>query len=118
MDALFLWSGSDTAQDVCARKSRGAQTFESRRLPDLGRDCPCLPDIQKHCPFISNPKSSQIFYTAQTALAYSVGNVSHGMANNGMTDAQRAGLPVADPEYRVRCVPFRYSCNTRWILNA
>ncbi|BAE66420.1 unnamed protein product [Aspergillus oryzae RIB40] len=43
-----------------------------------------------------------LFYTAQTALAYSVGNVAHGLANNGMTDAQRAGLSLDDPEYRYR----------------
>ncbi|KAE8370866.1 hypothetical protein BDV27DRAFT_165021 [Aspergillus caelatus] len=43
-----------------------------------------------------------LFYTAQTALAYSVGNVAHGLANNGMTDAQRAALSVDDPEFRFR----------------
>lgn len=48
--------------------------------------------------------SLKLFYTAQTALAYSVGNVAHGLANNGMTDAQRAGLSLDDPEYRYRCV--------------
>ncbi|KAE8345550.1 hypothetical protein BDV24DRAFT_159411 [Aspergillus arachidicola] len=45
-----------------------------------------------------------LFYTAQTALAYSVGNVAHGLANNGMTDAQRAGLSLDDPEYRFRVI--------------
>ncbi|UDD65586.1 hypothetical protein AFCA_012762 [Aspergillus flavus] len=45
-----------------------------------------------------------LFYTAQTALAYSVGNVAHGLANNGMTDAQRAGLSLDDSEYRYRMV--------------
>ncbi|QMW48378.1 hypothetical protein G4B11_011896 [Aspergillus flavus] len=45
-----------------------------------------------------------LFYTAQTALAYSVGNVAHGLANNGMTDAQRAGLSLDDPEYRYRVI--------------
>ncbi|PIG88515.1 hypothetical protein AARAC_001025 [Aspergillus arachidicola] len=46
----------------------------------------------------------RLFYTAQTALAYSVGNVAHGLANNGMTDAQRAGLSLDDPEYRFRVI--------------
>ncbi|KAK6812489.1 hypothetical protein RU639_011735 [Aspergillus parasiticus] len=45
-----------------------------------------------------------LFYTAQTALAYSVGNVAHGLANNGMTDAHRAGLSLDDPEYRFRVI--------------
>ncbi|RAQ58108.1 hypothetical protein COH20_007687 [Aspergillus flavus] len=45
-----------------------------------------------------------LFYTAQTALAYSVGNVAHGLANNGMTDAQRAGLSLDDSEYRYRVI--------------
>ncbi|KAB8235699.1 uncharacterized protein BDW43DRAFT_25348 [Aspergillus alliaceus] len=44
------------------------------------------------------------FYTAQTALAYSVGNVAHGLANNGMTDAQRATLSVNNQEYRERVI--------------
>ncbi|KAF5863367.1 hypothetical protein ETB97_010247 [Aspergillus alliaceus] len=44
------------------------------------------------------------FYTAQTALAYSVGNVAHGLANNGMTDAQRATLSVDNQEYRERVI--------------
>ncbi|GAQ35537.1 hypothetical protein ASPNIDRAFT_194165 [Aspergillus niger] len=33
-----------------------------------------------------------VFYTAQVALAYSVGNAAHGLANNSMTEAQRAAL--------------------------
>ncbi|KAF7589611.1 hypothetical protein BBP40_004025 [Aspergillus hancockii] len=45
-----------------------------------------------------------LFYTAQTALAYSVGNVAHGLANNGMTDVQRAALSLDDPEYRYRVI--------------
>ncbi|KAB8074039.1 hypothetical protein BDV29DRAFT_127641 [Aspergillus leporis] len=45
-----------------------------------------------------------LFYTAQTALAYSVGNVAHGLANNGMTDAQRAALSLDDPEYQFRVI--------------
>lgn len=46
----------------------------------------------------------QLFYTAQSALAYSVGNASHGLANNGMTDAQRAALSPDDLEYQFRYV--------------
>ncbi|RHZ66748.1 uncharacterized protein CDV56_108480 [Aspergillus thermomutatus] len=45
-----------------------------------------------------------LFYTAQTALAYSVGHDAHGLANNGMTDAQRAALSHDDPEYRLRVI--------------
>ncbi|RFU73934.1 hypothetical protein TARUN_8315 [Trichoderma arundinaceum] len=43
-----------------------------------------------------------MFYIAETSLAYSVGNVANGLANNGMTDAQRAALSPDDPEYRLR----------------
>lgn len=46
----------------------------------------------------------QIFYTAQTALAYSVGNVASGLANNSMTALQRAALSPHDPEYHARYV--------------
>ncbi|KAH2582165.1 hypothetical protein KXV99_009318 [Aspergillus fumigatus] len=45
-----------------------------------------------------------IFYTAQTALAYSVGRVAHGLANNSLTDAQRAALSPDDPEYRAAVI--------------
>ncbi|KAJ6118227.1 hypothetical protein N7471_013694 [Penicillium samsonianum] len=45
-----------------------------------------------------------IFYTAQTALAYSVGNVAGGLANNNMTAAQRATLSPHNPEYRARVI--------------
>ncbi|KAJ5288924.1 hypothetical protein N7478_001954 [Penicillium angulare] len=43
-----------------------------------------------------------IFYTAQTALAYSVGTFAGGLANNSMTTAQRSALLVTDPEYHSR----------------
>jgi hypothetical protein len=46
----------------------------------------------------------QLFYTAQAALAYSVGNAAQDLANNSMTDAQRAALSPDDQEYRFRCV--------------
>ncbi|KAJ5684725.1 uncharacterized protein N7477_001070 [Penicillium maclennaniae] len=45
-----------------------------------------------------------IFYTAQTALAYSVGHLAHGLANNSMTSAQRASLFPSDPEYVQRVI--------------
>ncbi|QSS53272.1 hypothetical protein I7I53_00475 [Histoplasma capsulatum var. duboisii H88] len=44
------------------------------------------------------------FYTIETALAYSVGNVAKGLANNGMTDEQRAALSPDNPEYRLRII--------------
>lgn len=46
----------------------------------------------------------QAFYSAQAALAYSIGNIAHGLANNGMTDAERAALSPSDPEYQARYV--------------
>ncbi|KAI1424340.1 hypothetical protein F5Y12DRAFT_462697 [Xylaria sp. FL1777] len=45
-----------------------------------------------------------LFYTAQTALGYNVGNVAHGLANNGMTDAERLALSPNDPEYHNRVI--------------
>jgi hypothetical protein len=56
------------------------------------------------CQSFANAYSEQVFYTAQTALAYSVGHVAHGLANNGLTDAQRAALSPDDPEYRAAYV--------------
>ncbi|BCS05647.1 hypothetical protein ALUC_10028S [Aspergillus luchuensis] len=45
-----------------------------------------------------------VFYTAQVALAYSVGNAAHGLANNSMTEAQRAALAPDSTEYRERII--------------
>jgi len=44
----------------------------------------------------------QICYSVETALAYSVGNAAHGLANNGMTPEQRANLSPDDPEWALR----------------
>ncbi|KAL6808475.1 hypothetical protein J3E69DRAFT_351473 [Trichoderma sp. SZMC 28015] len=43
-----------------------------------------------------------LFYIAETCLAYSVGNAANGLANNNMTDEQRAALSPDDPEYHLR----------------
>ncbi|PYI01616.1 hypothetical protein BO78DRAFT_327150 [Aspergillus sclerotiicarbonarius CBS 121057] len=45
-----------------------------------------------------------IFYTAQVVLAYQVGETAHGLANNSMTDAQRAALAPDSAEYRARVI--------------
>ncbi|KAI1250959.1 hypothetical protein MGN70_008020 [Eutypa lata] len=45
-----------------------------------------------------------LFYSTQTALAHSVGSVAHGLANNGITDAERAALSPDDPEYQMRII--------------
>ena len=44
----------------------------------------------------------QICYSVETALAYSVGNAAHGLANNGMTPEQRASLSPDSPEWALR----------------
>ena len=57
----------------------------------------------KHLAHISRANECvQLFYVAETALAFSVGNVAHGLANGGMTDEQRAALSPTDPEYHLR----------------
>ncbi|KJR88211.1 uncharacterized protein SPSK_07260 [Sporothrix schenckii 1099-18] len=43
-----------------------------------------------------------VVYAAETALAYTVGAYWHGMANSGMTDAERAALSPDSEEYRMR----------------
>ncbi|RJE19148.1 hypothetical protein PHISCL_08511 [Aspergillus sclerotialis] len=43
-----------------------------------------------------------VFYAAQSALGYEVGQASHGLANNSMTEAQRESLSPSDPEYQLR----------------
>ncbi|KAJ5834591.1 hypothetical protein N7447_000617 [Penicillium robsamsonii] len=45
-----------------------------------------------------------VLYTAQASLAHSVGNVSNGLANNGMTTAQREALLPDNPTYRARVI--------------
>ncbi|KAL6399040.1 hypothetical protein AUP68_17578 [Ilyonectria robusta] len=43
-----------------------------------------------------------ITYSAETGLAYSVGNIAHGLANNSMTDAERKALDPNSEEYALR----------------
>ncbi|GAB7324987.1 hypothetical protein MBLNU13_g08792t1 [Cladosporium sp. NU13] len=43
-----------------------------------------------------------ICYSVETALAYSVGNAAHGLANNGMTPEERASLSPDSPEWALR----------------
>ncbi|OAA50728.1 hypothetical protein ISF_09346 [Cordyceps fumosorosea ARSEF 2679] len=45
-----------------------------------------------------------LFYTAQTTLGYNVGHAAHGLANNGMTETQRASLDPNSDEYMRRVV--------------
>ncbi|KAM0559927.1 hypothetical protein ACHAPJ_003877 [Fusarium lateritium] len=45
-----------------------------------------------------------IFYTIQTTLAYNIGILAHGLANNGMTDAERAALSPNSQEYDFRII--------------
>ncbi|KAF5510889.1 hypothetical protein CGCS363_v003667 [Colletotrichum siamense] len=45
-----------------------------------------------------------IFYTIQSTLAYEVGNIAHGLANNGMTDDERTALSTTDPEFTLRVI--------------
>ncbi|KAK4230343.1 hypothetical protein QBC38DRAFT_469286 [Podospora fimiseda] len=45
-----------------------------------------------------------LLYSLQTTLGYEIGNLAHGMANNGMTDAQRAALSPLDPEWDMRVI--------------
>ncbi|WQF82341.1 hypothetical protein CDEST_07355 [Colletotrichum destructivum] len=45
-----------------------------------------------------------LFYTVQSTLAYSVGSVAHGLANNGMPDKKRAALSPNDTEYELRII--------------
>ncbi|CAI7586528.1 unnamed protein product [Penicillium glandicola] len=45
-----------------------------------------------------------ILYSVQAALAYSVSSVSNGLANNGMTTAQREALSSDSATYRARVI--------------
>lgn len=45
-----------------------------------------------------------LLYSTQSTLGYEIGHLAHGLANNGMTDAQRAALPSSDPEYNMRVI--------------
>jgi hypothetical protein len=48
--------------------------------------------------------SFQLIYSAQCTLGYSVGVLARGLANNGMSDAQRSALSPNDSEYGWRYV--------------
>ncbi|KAI0437963.1 hypothetical protein F4803DRAFT_536810 [Xylaria telfairii] len=45
---------------------------------------------------------AMLIYSAETALAYSVGAVAMGLANNGMTEEERRTLDPNSPEYHTR----------------
>ncbi|KAK3987622.1 hypothetical protein QBC44DRAFT_245603 [Cladorrhinum sp. PSN332] len=45
-----------------------------------------------------------LLYTIQSTLGYEIGNLAHGLANNGMTDAERAALSPLDPEWDMRVI--------------
>jgi hypothetical protein len=59
-----------------------------------------------HCGLLATHVKSlvQIIYSAQCTLGYNVGVLARGLANNGMSDAQRSALSPSDPEYEWRCV--------------
>lgn len=44
----------------------------------------------------------QCVYSVETYLAYSVGALWHGLANNGMTDEERRLLDPSGEEHRLR----------------
>lgn len=102
MDVIFNWRHRDNSQNIRSGKSGGLEEFRTRRLPDMG--CyGAFPFIDLLLPHsVANLLSMQIFYTAQTTLAHSVGNLAHGLANNNMTTAQRAALLPDYPEYHAR----------------
>lgn len=52
--------------------------------------------------YLANHPSVQLIYTAQCSLGHTVGTSAGGLANNGMTDAQRAVIRYDDPEYTMR----------------
>ncbi|RYP57263.1 hypothetical protein DL770_010703 [Monosporascus sp. CRB-9-2] len=45
-----------------------------------------------------------MLYSTQSTMGYEIGNLAHGLANNGMTDAQRAALSPSDREYDMRVI--------------
>ncbi|KAF3492372.1 uncharacterized protein GIQ15_01889 [Arthroderma uncinatum] len=45
-----------------------------------------------------------VLYAVQSTLGYSVGNLAHGLANNIMSDKERALLEVGSPEYEFRVI--------------
>ncbi|RYP78899.1 hypothetical protein DL771_000284 [Monosporascus sp. 5C6A] len=47
---------------------------------------------------------AMFFYAIETSLAYAVGAVAKGLANNGMTDDQRLALDPSSSEYILRVV--------------
>ncbi|OHE92469.1 hypothetical protein CORC01_12260 [Colletotrichum orchidophilum] len=60
-----------------------------------------------------------LFYTVLSTLAYSIGNIANGLANNGMTDSERAALSTSDPEYQLRVTGSKIQIagwTTYWVL--
>ncbi|RDL35323.1 uncharacterized protein BP5553_07254 [Venustampulla echinocandica] len=53
-------------------------------------------------PFANAGPTPQLLYSAQSTLAYFAVNHGQGLANNAMTDAERAALSVDSTEYQLR----------------
>lgn len=104
MDAIFSWRCHDNYQDILSGKRGGLEELRTRRLPDMGCSGARSPIDALLLDSVDNLISMQVFYTALTTLAYNVGSVAHGLANNGMTTAQRAALLPNNPEYHFRYV--------------
>jgi hypothetical protein len=55
-------------------------------------------------PIANAGRTPQLLYTTQFTLAYFAVNHGQGLANNAMTDAQRAALSPDSTEYQLRYV--------------
>lgn len=70
----------------------------------MGCCCMC-PNKSRSIPvsaLITDPVTPQLLYTTQSTLAFFAVNHGEGLANNSMTDEQRAALSPDSVEYGLR----------------
>ena len=109
MDFIRNWRRFYDTQNVCSSWSCGMEEFATGWLFNMAWNCTYR--SQTHIIRLRLLTwYLQIFYTAQTSLAFSVGNYADGLANNSMTAAQRSALSPSDPEYHAR---YLYPTNQR-----
>lgn len=101
MDSILSRCCHHITQNLCEVERGRLEKSATRRPLNMDWNCefPCDLTASLLCMLTI---FWQIFYSAQTAFAYSVSNVAHGLANNSMTAAQRTSLSPSDPEYEAR----------------
>lgn len=105
MDIIRLWSFDHYCSYIRTDQSGGIQRSSTGWLYCVDCDCECWSSAIDRIFFgLLIEIGKQLLYTTQTTLAYFAVNYGQSMANNGMTDDQRAALDPTSEEFALRYV--------------